>query len=224
MKECLWRHSCRFSPLTCCLLSLLCLWSGEVPRGFLSTLPHGAHQASEAHVLWFLQPTHQSLLHNGYELFITELSISWWGQTDGTTDRWWNNNGRRSFIDDLSEEALPSQSNRPNTTSHTWSDSSTLATVRATCFMVTEGWRKGRGRDIDSLFLGWNNRNTMWRTVCTSQSDGDGVHAGLPFTLIAQTRGSDRRRCEDEETKIKTCGWEWLWLREMNKRWTFRRG
>lgn len=31
---------------------------------------------------------------------------------------------------------LPSQSNKANTTSHTWSDSSTLATVRATCFIV----------------------------------------------------------------------------------------
>lgn len=38
---------------------------------------------------------------------------------------------------------LPSQSNKANTTSHTWSDSSTLATVRATCFIVA---RKRAGR------------------------------------------------------------------------------
>lgn len=33
----------------------------------------------------------------------------------------------------------PSQSKSANTTSHTWSDSSTFATVLATCCMVTEG-------------------------------------------------------------------------------------
>lgn len=32
----------------------------------------------------------------------------------------------------------PSQSKRANTTSHTWSDSSTFATVLATCFIVSE--------------------------------------------------------------------------------------
>lgn len=68
------------------------------------------------------------------------------------------------FNDDfhLSEEAfffflpdryLPSQSNRANTTSHTWSDSSTLATVRATCFMVTERRREGStDREIQRLW------------------------------------------------------------------------
>lgn len=62
-------------PLTRRLPSLLCLWCGKVPGGVLGTLPHGAHQPSEAHVLGFLQPAHQPLLHNGYELLITELSV-----------------------------------------------------------------------------------------------------------------------------------------------------
>lgn len=79
--------------------------------------------------------------------------------------RWWNNRGVlvRGFIGDFHLSAggiiwqgawdrqdkavsfLPSQSNRANTTSHTWSDSSTLATVRATCFMVT-GTNRETGR------------------------------------------------------------------------------
>lgn len=49
------------------------------------------------------------------------------------------NRTKTSKTNDLSETNVPSQSNRANTTSHTWSDSSTLATVRATCFMVTVG-------------------------------------------------------------------------------------
>ncbi len=62
-------------PLTLSLPSLLCLRCGEVPSSVLGTLPHGAHQPSEAHVLGFLQPTHQPLLHNGYELLIAQLSV-----------------------------------------------------------------------------------------------------------------------------------------------------
>lgn len=68
----------RRAPLTsvASLLSLLRLWGGEVPGGVLGALPHGAHQPGEAHVLWFLQPAHEPLLHNGCELLIAELSIS----------------------------------------------------------------------------------------------------------------------------------------------------
>ena len=80
-EECLWCHWCR------CFIrtpsSLLCLWCGEVPGGILGTLPHGAHQPSEAHVFGFLQPTHEPLLHNGYELPITQLSVPWGRQTGG---------------------------------------------------------------------------------------------------------------------------------------------
>lgn len=72
-----------FTPFSCSLccsqvapLSLLRLWCGKVPDGVLGTLPHRTHQPSEAHVLGFLQPAHQPLLHNGYELLITKLSIS----------------------------------------------------------------------------------------------------------------------------------------------------
>lgn len=56
-------------------LSLLSLWHGEVPGSILGTLPHGAHQPGEAHIFGFLQPTHQPLLHNGYELLITKLPV-----------------------------------------------------------------------------------------------------------------------------------------------------
>lgn len=66
---------CLSLPHTRCLPSLLCFWCGKVPGGILGTLHHGAHQPSEAHVLGFLQPTHQPLLHDGYELLITKLSI-----------------------------------------------------------------------------------------------------------------------------------------------------
>lgn len=71
----LYSHAVFLFPLSCGFLSLLCLWCGEVPGGILGTLPHGTHQPSEAHVLGFLQPTHQPLLHNGYELLITKLSV-----------------------------------------------------------------------------------------------------------------------------------------------------
>lgn len=77
-------------------------------------------------------------------------------------ERWWNNSHgiSKTFfffpIDDFrlseSDSYVPSQSNRANTTSHTWSDSSTLATVRATCFMVTERRREGStDREIHHL-------------------------------------------------------------------------
>lgn len=72
--------------LTRCLLSLLCLWHGKVPGGILGTLPHSADQTSEAHVLGFLQSTHQPLLHNGYELLITKLSVPCGRQTGGEED------------------------------------------------------------------------------------------------------------------------------------------
>lgn len=62
-------------PLSRCLLSILCLRCGKIPGGILGALPHGTHQPSEAHVLRFLQSTHQPLLHNGYELLITKLSV-----------------------------------------------------------------------------------------------------------------------------------------------------
>lgn len=69
-------------------------------------------------------------------------------RTNRERERWWNNKGKRSkrwkllqvcpeWFPARRRGSLPSQSNRANTTSHTWSDSSTLATVRATCFMVT---------------------------------------------------------------------------------------
>lgn len=62
---------CLCLTLTHLVLSRLCLRHGEVPGGVLGTLHHGAHQTSEAHVLGFLQSTHQTLLHNGYKLLIT---------------------------------------------------------------------------------------------------------------------------------------------------------
>lgn len=65
------------------IVSLLCFWYGKVPGGILGTLPHGPHQPSEAHVLGFLQPTHEPLLHDGYELPITKLSVPWGRQTGG---------------------------------------------------------------------------------------------------------------------------------------------
>lgn len=55
----------------------LCLWCGKVPGRVLGALPHGAHQPREAHVLGFLQPTHQPLLHDGDELFVAELAVAW---------------------------------------------------------------------------------------------------------------------------------------------------
>lgn len=152
---------------------LLCLWCGKVPGGILGTLPHGTHQPREAHVLGFLQPTHQPLLHDGYELLITELPVPW--STDRRVEekiegrqpveRWCNNRHgiSKTFfpppIDDFrlseSDSYVPSQSNRANTTSHTWSDSSTLATVRATCFMVTERRKEGgTDREIHHLWDG----------------------------------------------------------------------
>lgn len=60
---------------------LLCLWCGKIPGSILGTLPHGTHQPCEAHVFGFLQPTHQPLLHDGYELFIAELSVPLGRQT-----------------------------------------------------------------------------------------------------------------------------------------------
>lgn len=63
---------------------LLCLWYGKVPGGVLGALPHGAHQPREAHVLGFLQPTHQPLLHDGDELLIAELPVAW--STEGRTE------------------------------------------------------------------------------------------------------------------------------------------
>lgn len=61
----------------------LCLRCGKVPGGVLGALPHGAHQPREAHVLWFLQPTHQPLLHDGDELLVAELPVPW--RTEGRT-------------------------------------------------------------------------------------------------------------------------------------------
>lgn len=55
---------------------LLCLWYGKVPGRVLGALPHGAHQPREAHVLGFLQPTHQPLLHDGDELLVAELPVA----------------------------------------------------------------------------------------------------------------------------------------------------
>lgn len=50
----------------------------------------------------------------------------------------------------------PSQSKSANTTSHTWSESSTLATVLATCCMVTERGKidadLDRQRDLQFAF------------------------------------------------------------------------
>lgn len=81
---CCFIHTLYFpSPLTRCPMSLLCLWCGEVPGGILGALPHGAHQSSKAHVFGFLQPPHQPLLHNGYELLITKFSVPWGRQTGG---------------------------------------------------------------------------------------------------------------------------------------------
>lgn len=76
----------------------------------------------------------------------------------------------------IRETYSPSQSNRANTTSHTWSESSTLATVRATCFMVTE---RQREESTDSPFRGLSNRTRIINgpdgehSVCVSQADCD---------------------------------------------------
>ena len=63
--------------------SLLGLGGGKVPGGVLGTLAHGSHQPSEAHVLGLLQATHQTLLHDGDELLVTQLPVTWETRTRG---------------------------------------------------------------------------------------------------------------------------------------------
>lgn len=49
----------------------------KVPGSFLGTFPHGLHEPREAHVLGFLQTSHQPLLHDGDKLLIAQLSVAW---------------------------------------------------------------------------------------------------------------------------------------------------
>lgn len=166
---------------------LLCLWCGKVPGGILGTLPHGAHQPREAHVLGFLQPTHQPLLHDGYELLITELPVPWITdrqveeKTEGRqpVERWWNNSPYWWF---------PSVRVRQlRTVAVEQSEHHIAHVIRQLHFgngarhLLHGDWGEegGKHRQRNSPFVGWRNRGAshtiqlinvpMWRTLWAKQ-------------------------------------------------------
>lgn len=58
-----------------CCFGLL-FGQSEVPGSFLRTLPHGLHEAGEAHVFGLLQASHQPLLHDGHKFLIAQLPVA----------------------------------------------------------------------------------------------------------------------------------------------------
>lgn len=95
---------------------------------------------------------------------------------------------------------LPSQSKSANTTSHTWSDSSTFATVLATCCMVTEGRKRWVSTVQTSPLFSlseWGLSHSKLQSDLRKQGTLWGQHT---VTLVLRTER------EEDQTHEGSCG------------------